>query len=308
MLRLVAAAGIPSVETLSAADARKVFAASAGLLAGRAPVMSRVENRCIAGPAGQIALRIYVPRTGKAPHPVLVYYHGGGWVIGSPDTHDVPARCLAERSACIVISVDYRLAPEHKFPGPFEDAMASFAWAAANAASFGGDPSRIAVGGDSAGGNLAAAVAQQTSLTGRRVPDFQLLVYPVTDLGAESRSYELFADGFYLTRPLMRWFRDHYLPDSTPASAWGEDPRVSPLRAPNLAGLPPACVMTAGFDPLRNEGKAYAERLLEAGVAVDYRNYPTLIHGFLSMAGVIGPARSAFADAVSALRAGLRTG
>lgn len=196
------------------------------------------------------------------------------------------------------------MGPEHRFPAAADDALAAFAWVAANAAELGGDPSRLAVGGDSAGGNLAAVVAQQTVAAGVRSPDFQLLVYPVTDLGAESGSYATYAEGFYLTRPLMRWFRANYLSSESDAL----DPRASPLRAGSVAGLAPAFVMTAGYDVLRDEGRAYADRLGQAGVAVECRNYDSLIHGFVSMGGVVRGARRAFDDAVAALRAALGTG
>lgn len=301
LLKLMAAAGLPRVETLPVAEARAFFRESAGLLAHAPAQMARVLDRSIPGVHGEIPLRIYVPRSGKAPHPALVYYHGGGWTVGDLDTHDAVARALARDAECIVVSVDYRMGPEHRFPAAVDDAMSAFAWAAVHAAELGGDASRLAVGGDSAGGNLAAVVAQQTLAKGIRGPDFQLLIYPVTDLGAEAESYETFADGFYLTRPLMRWFAANYVggPDDR------LDPRCSPLRAESLAGLPPVFLLTAGYDPLRDEGKAYASRLLEAGVDVEYRNYDSLIHGFISMAGVVREAGRAFGDAVAALRIGL---
>lgn len=299
LLKLMAAAGLPRLETMTAPDARAFFRGAAGLLAPSGIELARVADRRLPGPDGDVPVRVYVPRTGTAPHPVLVYYHGGGWTVGDIDTHDGIARALADRAGCIVVSVDYRLGPEHRFPAAFDDAMAAFAWVAANAASIGGDPARLAVGGDSAGGNLAAAVAQQTRAAGLRSPDFQLLVYPVTDLGAETKSYETYADGFYLTRGGMRWFKANYL--SAPDDAL--DPRVSPLRAADVSGLAPAFVMTAGYDPLRDEGRAYADRLRAAGCRVECRNYDGLIHGFFSMGGVVRAAGRAFDDAVSALRA-----
>ena len=250
--------------------------------------------------AGGVPSRLYRPSAAKDLG-LLVYYHGGGWTVGDLDTHDSVTRALARDAECIVVSVDYRMGPEHRFPCAVDDALAAFAWVAAEAAGFGGDPSRLAVGGDSAGGNLSAVVAQQTLAAGARTPDFQLLVYPVTDLGAESHSYELFADGFYLTRDLMRWFSANYLGDRNAPAAM--DPRASPLRAESLAGLAPAFLLTAGYDPLRDEGKAYAERLLDA----EYRNYDSLIHGFFSMTGVVREARHAYDDAVAALRIGLGT-
>ncbi|HYC00118.1 MAG TPA: alpha/beta hydrolase [Candidatus Limnocylindrales bacterium] len=302
LLQMMAKARQPLLQDLPLDVGRRLFIQSAAVLAGDVPVMSRVERRDIDGPHGSIPLHIYVPRVGRSPHPVVVYYHGGGWVIGGPDSHEQVARRIAEQAEAIVVFVDYRLAPENKFPCAAEEALAAFRWIAANAAGFGGDPSRIAVAGDSAGGNLAAVVALETTRAGERAPDFQLLIYPVTDVSRDSRSYELFADGFYLTRSLMHWFRDHYLPDSS----CGGDPRVSPLHAPDLSGLPPAFVMTAGFDVLRDEGRAYAERLAEAGVRVEYRNHASMIHGFASMAGgVIAEATAAMEDATGALRKAL---
>jgi len=301
LLRLMAAAGLPRVESLPPKDARAFFRESAGLLTHAPVEMAQVLDRRIPGPDREIPLRIYVPRCGRSPHPVLVYYHGGGWTVGDLDTHDGVARAFAEEGECIVVSVDYRMGPEDRFPAAVDDALTAFAWVAAHASEFGGDPSRLAVGGDSAGGNLSAVVAQQTLDGGVRCPDFQLLIYPVTDLGAETESYETFAEGFYLTRALMRWFAGNYIADPSQRM----DPRASPLRAGSVAGLPSTFLLTAGYDPLRDEGKAYANRLLEAGVDVEYRNYDSLIHGFLSMAGVVREARHAFGDAVAALRIGL---
>lgn len=301
LLRLMAKAGLPPVESMPASAARTFFSATATLLAEQPAQMARVINRTIPGADFEVPVRIYVPQTGRSPHPVLIYYHGGGWTVGDLETHDALARKLAQEAECIVVAVDYRMGPENRFPAAMEDALATFLWVAEHAGEFGGDPSRIAVGGDSAGGNLAAVVAQQTLSAGKRSPDFQLLIYPVTDLGAEAESYETFADGFYLTRSLMRWFAGNYI--EYPAQRL--DPRASPLRAESFGGLAPAFVVTAGFDPLRDEGKAYAEQLLEAGVDVEYRNYDSLLHGFISMTGVVREARHAFDEVVAALRTGL---
>jgi acetyl esterase len=301
LLRLMAAAGLPRVESLSPADARTLFRGSATLLQHAPAGMARIFDRTVPAPHGEVPVRVYVPKSGSSPHPVLVYFHGGGWTIGDLDTYDNVARAFADRAECIVVSVDYRMGPEDCFPASIDDAVAAFEWVAAHAGEIGGDPSRIAVGGDSAGGNLSAAVSQQTLASGTRVPDFQLLIYPATDLGEETESYETFSEGFYLTRSLMRWFKGNYCA----TEGHRLDPRASPLRATSLAGLPPAFLMTAGYDPLRDEGKAYAQRLLDAGVDVEYRNYDSLIHGFISMAGVVREAGRAFDDAVAALRIGL---
>ena len=301
MLRLLGVAGVPRPERMAPERSREFFRSNASLLAHGLPRLERILDRNVPGPRGDIPVRIYVPRTGKSPHPVVVYYHGGGWVVGDIQTHHAVTAALADRAGCIVVSVDYRCAPEHRFPAAAEDAIAAFGWVAANAASFGGDPSRLAVGGDSAGGNLSAVVAQQTRIAGTRMPDFQLLLYPVTDLSRSFPSHEMFAEGYYLTLPLMRWFADHYLGDAGKA----RDPMASPLLQADLSGLPPAFLATAGWDVLRDEGRAYAERLLEAGVAVEYRNYDRLIHGYFSMGGVVREASRAFDDAVAALRGGL---
>jgi len=302
LLKMIERANQPQLEDVPLPVGRRVFTETAGVLAGEGAVMSRIERRDIDGSFGPIPLHIYVPRTGTRPFPVIVYYHGGGWVIGGPESHDKVVRRLAEGVEAIVVSGDYRLAPENKFPCAAEEALAAFRWVAANAASLGGDPLRVAVAGDSAGGNLAAVVSLETVRAGERAPDAQLLVYPVTDVSQDSRSYELFADGFRLTRSVMHWFRDHYLTDAS----CGGDRRVSPLHAPDLSGLPPALVTTAGFDVLRDEGKAYADRLRQAGVDVQYRNYPSLIHGFISMFGTITEAGHAMDDAISWLRKALR--
>jgi len=301
LLRLMAVARLPRIETLPIDAAREYFRESAGLLTHAPAQMLRIHNRPVPTPHGDVPVRIYIPCSGNSPHPVLVYYHGGGWTVGDLDTHDAVARAFANDAECIVVAVDYRMGPEHRFPAAVDDAVAVFGWVAEHAAEFGGDPSSLAVGGDSAGGNLSAVVAQQTLASGARCPDFQLLIYPVTDLGAEAESYETFADGFYLTRMLMRWFAGNYVADP----AHRLDPRCSPLRCENFAGLASTFLLTAGYDPLRDEGKAYANRLLEAGVDVEYRNYDSLIHGFLSMAGTVREARRAFQDAVAALRIGL---
>jgi acetyl esterase len=244
--------------------------------------------------ASPVPVRVYRPSN---PGGVIVYFHGGGWVIGSIASHDRLCRALAEDVGALVVSVGYRLAPEHRYPAAVEDALLATGWALDHAGEHGGDPGRLAVAGDSAGGSLAATVA----LRMRDRVRLQLLVYPSTDLTCNHASHEHFRDGFLLTKASMEWFLDHYVPADR-----RREPMGSPLFADDLQGAPPAMVMTAGFDPLRDEGRAYAARLQKAGVAVEDRLYPSLIHGFFSMAGAIPAARAAYDDAVSFLSAGLR--
>jgi acetyl esterase len=240
--------------------------------------------------AEPVPMRLYFPRLEK-PHPVVVYYHGGGWVIGSIASHDGLCRALCDDVGALVVSVDYRLAPEHRFPAAVDDALKAARWALEEAAAFGGDRARIAVAGDSAGGSLAAL----TALALRDRLAAQLLIYPSTDLTRNHPSHTLFADGFLLTKAAMDWFLDHY------CSA-ADHHAGSPHFVEDLRGAPPALVMTAGFDPLRDEGRAYAARLREAGVTADDRLYPTLIHGFMAMTGGVAAARGAYEDAVIFLR------
>jgi acetyl esterase len=250
----------------------------------------------IEGPAGAIPVRIYRPSA--VPAPVHVHFHGGGWVIGDLDTHDRDCREICVGADCIVVAVDYRLAPEYIFPAAPEDCYASLCWAAANLDNLGALPGPVSVGGDSAGGNLAAAVALMARDRNGPAIAMQLLIYPVTDAKMESQSYRDNADGYLLSRTMMSWFWDHYCPDL----ALRADPLASPITAEDLSGLPPALVMTAEFDPLRDEGEAYAERLMAAGVDVEVRRFDGLVHGFFSQAGIIEAAREGVDLAVKALR------
>jgi acetyl esterase len=239
------------------------------------------------GPETTLDVRAYAP-PGDGAHPVLVYFHGGGWVRGDLDTHDGLCRLLAEAADCVVVSVDYRRAPEHPFPTPVRDAYAATVWAAEHAGVVGGDPDRIAVGGDSAGGNLAAAVTLLARERGEPAVDHQVLLYPVTDYDLDTDSYRANAEGYLLSRASMRWYWDRYLDDELD----GANPYASPLRAPDLSGLPSATVVTAGYDPLRDEGAAYADRLREAGVEVTHADYPGMVHVFASFPD-LGRARDA---------------
>jgi acetyl esterase len=266
--------------------------------------MARVQSVEIPGPAGTIGARLYVPPGALRSRPLLVYYHGGGWVIGDLDTHDNPCRFLAANSGAAVLSVDYRLAPEHPFPAAVEDAWAAHAWAAGNAGELGCDPTRIAVGGDSAGANLAAAVCLQARDEGARPPTMQLLIYPVTQIGEETPSRQLFREGFLLTRRSMDYFEENYLPRPEDHA----DPRVSLLRASDLSNLSPAYVATAGFDPLRDEGETYALRMREAGTPVTLRRHPGLVHTFANLTAICPTARWAMLEAGAALRTGLASG
>ena len=260
-----------------------------------------VRNLFIPGPAGDIRARHYRPVEGSGP--LLVFFHGGGQVIGSIDSHDDLCREICKRGSMHVLSVDYRLAPEHPAPAGTDDAYAAFRWAYEHAAELGADPDRVAVGGDSAGGNQATLVAHRARGEGPQ-PALQFLLYPVVNYSDETRSQTLFADGYFLTRDDIDWFRTKYLSGGLSA----DDPRVSPLLADDLSGLPPALLVTAGFDPLRDEGRQYAEAMRAAGVAVDYREFGSLIHGFANFFPFGGGSTTAMAEVISALRAHLNGG
>jgi len=260
--------------------------------------VDRIDKVSIPGPGGAVDALLIVPRdVGSDPLPLFVYYHGGGWVLGHLESHVREACYYATGAGCAVLVPDYRLAPEHRFPAASEDSYAALQWAFDHAAILNVDPKRIAVGGDSAGGHLAAVVTQQARDGGPKIA-LQVLVYPVTDTYQDTESYQSRADGYFLTRDLMKWFIDSYLNES----AERDDPRASPLRADRFDGLPPAIICTAGFDPLRDEGAAYADKLKGAGVAVDYIEYPGQIHGFVSMAGAIDEGRVFMDRACAALR------
>jgi acetyl esterase len=262
--------------------------------------VAEVVDRRIPGPAGEILVRVYRPE-GRAPFPALVYFHGGGWVIGSLETHDGSCRDLANRTGCVVASVDYRLAPESRFPAAAEDCFVATKWVAEHAGELGIDPKRIGIGGDSAGGNLAAVVALMAR--DRRGPALrhQLLIYPVTDADFARASYRENAEGYLLTTKAMEWFWNHYVPDAAQRS----EPYAAPLRAKDLAGLPPAFVITAEYDPLRDEGEAYARRLEQAGVPTVLKRYGGAIHGFFAMGLLAQVGRDAVDDASAAVRAAL---
>lgn len=260
-----------------------------------------IENRNIPGPAGEIPVRIYTPlNAASGPLPVIVFFHGGGWVIGDLDTHDALCRTLSNETGAKVIAVHYRLAPEHKFPAAVEDCDAAVKWVSANAASLGVDANRIAVAGDSAGGNLSAVVSQLSLPADAPSIRFQLLIYPAVDANANTPSYVENGEGYFLEKSTMDWFFGHYA-----SGADANDTRLSPLRANSFAGLPAAYVVTAGYDPLRDEGKLYADALSAAGVAVEYVNYPGMAHGFFNMQGVLDTSREAVKAAAVAVKKAL---
>jgi acetyl esterase len=300
VLDLVREAGRPPYESLPVEEARRLYLAGRTVLQPEPPEVAETRDLTCPGPAGgEIRLRAYRGVGAPETAPCLVFYHGGGWVIGDLDSHDVPCRAIANGAACRVISVDYRLAPEHKFPAAFEDAAAALRFVAREAPRLGVDPVRIAVGGDSAGGNLAAAVsllARDDAAT--PAPVFQLLIYPAVDLAMTAASYQRITEGVPLTANTARWFRDHYLATMDDATDW----RASPLRAPSLKGLPPALVLTVGLDPLCDEGIAYARRLDEDGVRVAHLHFADQIHGALTMGRFIRASDLIVDVAAAALR------
>ena len=300
LLDQLASLGLPKLSELGPQAARAAM--KARFLPMKETPVGRIENTAFDGPAGKVALRVYTPlNSSEAVLPGLVFFHGGGFVLGDLESHDDLCRELANHSGCRVVAVDYRLAPEAPFPAAVEDCYAATKFVAANAQKFGIDAGRLAVGGDSAGGNLAAVVSQLAKSQGPKIA-YQLLIYPVTQLGGpDTPSMRENATGYFLEKESMDWFTRLYAPDP----AHRTDPRLSPLSAKDLSGLPPAYVITAGFDPLRDEGKAYADKLDLAGVSVTYVNYPGMIHGFFSLRSVIPKAREAIAAAAAALQSGL---
>jgi acetyl esterase len=259
--------------------------------------VASVSHRYIPGPTAELPVRIYTPE-GEGPFPVIVYYHASGWVILNVEVCDPTLRRLANSTGCVVVAVNYQKAPEHKFPVPFDDSWATLCWVAENAAELNVDPSRLVVAGDSAGGNLAAAVCLKARDEGGPSVAYQVLIYPATNYGFDTPSYNQNAEGYLVQRESMRWFWDHYLADPSQGDDW----RASPLRA-DLTGLPPTLVVTAEFDPLRDDGKLYADRLREAGVDVRYTNYEGMIHGFYWMDGVIEEAKRLHDDIATEVRA-----
>jgi len=294
-------AGRPPYETVSPAEARELYLKGRVVSNPEPPELASIEPLTIPSPAGSIPARIYTPtrlRKANGLAPGLVFFHGGGWVIGDLDSHDVVCRKLADEGELMVVSVDYRLAPEHKFPAAVDDAIASTKWIAENAKQFGIDASRLMVGGDSAGGNLAAVVAIAARDGNGPAIAGQLLIYPATDFAMTHPSHSEPETSLLLTHSVIRWFSNHYLGDAD-INDW----RASPARAKTLAGLPPAYVLTAGADPLRDEGDEYARRLKEAGVRVTYRTFPGQFHGFFTMGKLLNQANIATSEISAWLKA-----
>ncbi len=294
-LEQMASLNMPAMSTQTPEQVREGIKMQAAMFGEPEPV-AHVENRTIPGPAGEIPVRVYTPE-GSSPFPVLVFFHGGGWVICDLDTHDGTCRSLCNGAGCVVVSVDYRLAPEHKFPAAPEDCYAATQWAARHAAEINGDPARIAIGGDSAGGNLTAVVAQMARDQGGPRLVFQLLIYPATDFTFSGPSIKENADGYFLTSDDMRWFSNHYLR----SEADKKNPLASPMLAADLSNLPPALVITAQYDPLRDEGETYGQRMKEAGVSVKVSRYDGMIHGFFGFP--FDTSKHAIDEACQALRA-----
>lgn len=286
--------GVPPTHTLTPVQARTFYRERRGFTQPDPPAMAEVRDLA----AGHVALRLFRPLATPHALPVLVYLHGGGWTIGDLDTHDVLCRQLARDAGCAVVSVDYRMGPEHPFPAAVDDCVAAFRWVRAHAQELSLDVNRMAVGGDSAGGNLAAALCLVERDAGQPLPTFQLLIYPATDMRAVAPSHTTNGQGYMLTHDSIAWYRGNYLADQADWTDW----RASPLLAHSHAGLPPALVLTAGFDPLRDEGLQYANALSAAGVPTQYVCFERQIHGFITMSRVIDEAHTAVGLCGAALR------
>ena len=299
LLEWVAEADLPPLHGMGAQEARRAFDERRERVDLDPVPVARVEDRVLDAPGRAIPIRVYEPRRGGGARPLLVYFHGGGFVIGNLDSHDSLCRRLTEGAGCVTVSVDYRLAPEHRFPAAAEDAAAALERVAEKAAALGGDGGRIAVAGDSAGGTLAAVAAQHARDRGAPGLRAQVLVYPAVDPVGRHESTVAFADIFPIDKPMMDWFYRHYFGDGPPP----DDPRAAPGRVADLSGLAPATVLTAGLDPLCDEGAAYARRLRGAGVPVDYECYEGTVHGFLGMGKALPHAERAIERVCAALRA-----
>ena len=303
LMTLLSEKGIPPVYTQTPTEARASYRARRSFTQPDAPEVGRVQDLQFSHAGVSIAVRVYHPAGASQALPALVYLHGGGWTIGDLDTHDVLCRSLCQQAGGVVVSVDYRLGPEHKFPAGYDDAVAAWQWVASQAASLGIDPTRIAIGGDSAGGNLAAAACLGLRDLGLK-PILQLLIYPSTLMAPDTASYQTNGQGYMLTRESMAWYSANYLRDAQDTLDW----RASPQLAMIHADLPPALILTAGFDPLRDEGLLYADALSRAGVSAQYICFERQIHGFITMGRVLHEANTAVALCAQALRSAWKQG
>lgn len=305
LIDLIATRGLPPTHTLAPPEARAFYRDRRNFSQPAPRAMAEVRDLAAPGPLGPIPLRLYRPAGVASPAPTLVYFHGGGWVIGDLDTHDVLCRQLADEAGCAVVSVDYRMGPEHCFPAAPDDCLAATRWLQAQAGALGLDAGRFAVGGDSAGGNLAAVVALAWRDAAEPVPlRFQLLIYPATDMRAGAPSHTINGQGYVLTSDTIAYFQGHYF-DSARGPDQRTDWRASPLLHPELGGLAPALVLTAGFDPLRDEGRQFADALSAAGSTAQYICFERQIHGFITMGRVIDEANVAVGLCALALRRAL---
>jgi acetyl esterase len=298
LLDQLVAMGRPPVSTLTPTEARQSLKALTAAMSGPPIALHHVEDRTIPGPGGAMPVRIYTPES-QTPLPGLVFFHGGGWVVGDLDTHDSTCRQLAKKAGCVVVSVAYRLAPEHQFPAAVDDCYAATQWVATHAVQIGMDPQRLAVGGDSAGGNLAAVIAQLARDNAGPALVLQLLVYPAVDGTMGFPSIQENGQGYLLTQDSIHYYYNHYVPAGTDR----KHRLLSPLYAESFTSLPPAHIMTAEFDPLRDEGEAYAEKLQAAGVPVTCTRYEGMIHAFFSLDGILDQGKKALDEAAMALRA-----
>lgn len=290
----------PTMSEAGPVAAREIFVGLMQLVGPKDVPVGRTENLTVPGPAGPIPIRIYTPvAAGRDPMPALIYYHGGGFVIGNIETHDGLCRIMANEGGFRVISVDYRLAPENKYPAAIDDAFATLTWVCANAAHIGVDANRIAVGGDSAGGALAAQVTHLAKAKGGLTLACQMLLFPVAQIGEMTKSLHKFEAGYFLEKETLDWFYDSYLPSDADKS----DPKISPLRAKDFSGLPPAYVMLGGYDPLHDEGAEYADKLKAAGVKVTVEDHDSMVHCFIYMQSFLPQAHAALTSAAKAIGA-----
>lgn len=294
--------GLPSLDQLSPEAAKADYSERATTLTFKDVEIGETFDLNIPGPLGEIPIRIYHPVGMEGPLPVLVYYHGGGWVVGNINTHDALCRMIANKGPFVVVSVDYRMGPEAPFPAAVIDSVAALNWTAENIAEYKGDPEKIAVGGDSAGGNLSAVVCLNAIKENSYLPKFQWLIYPATNMSMDTASHKSFAEGYFLTNALMVYFQKNYLMDFNDLSDW----RASPLRADSLNGLPPALIQTAGFDPLKDEGMAYAKRMNAEGSIAKHTDYGGMIHGFINLGDVLDQATIAVDEGVTELKSVLK--